>query len=140
MSPTSANNTGGSAGFFTPAFKYTRTEDFTAWRNELERELMSRDPPLLGFIRVNGYDGTQPFRFLGRDVPPLCAGHDEGNTDSESDSSEESKEDGGDADGQTTTPRPRRRRSRRRHKRRKKEKKGSLRSVSMTHAKNRLPS
>lgn len=54
---------------------------------------MSRDPPLLGFIQVQGgCDGTQEFEFQGRTVPPVSMGCPDDSHDSDASNAESQRD------------------------------------------------
>uniref|UniRef100_K3WWK0 Uncharacterized protein n=1 Tax=Globisporangium ultimum (strain ATCC 200006 / CBS 805.95 / DAOM BR144) TaxID=431595 RepID=K3WWK0_GLOUD len=64
-----AGGDGTSAGGRYPVFD--GSTDFNLWRARLENELLRFH--LLGYIVVEGYDGSQPFLYNNEEIPPKCA-------------------------------------------------------------------
>ena len=59
------------------AFKYVQGTSFQSWKDEFERSLLTHKPTLLGFLKVEDYDGTQTFRYLGKNVPAVSTKEEE---------------------------------------------------------------
>jgi len=51
-------------------YPYRPGQNFTVWRQELERELLATDPPLLGFLHVENYNGSQTYQYNGKTMSP----------------------------------------------------------------------
>jgi hypothetical protein len=44
---------------------------FHAWKSDLAIALVAHSPPLIGFILVRDYDGSQPYQYKGKDIAPI---------------------------------------------------------------------